>query len=277
MSLTQALFLGVLQGLTEFLPVSSSGHLVLAELLLNFHVDPTDMLGFNVLLHAGSLVALLLVYARTWYTLLMAPFRRDKKNSIMLILLIVATIPGAVAGYFLEATIAMYTQTLLAVGIALAGTACILILGEIQPQRSRSSWHRLLHRGEQKAEPLTIRSAIFIGAAQAIALIPGFSRSGFTISAGRMMGLERKQALDFSFLMAAPIIAGASVLSAINLLTGGLHVPPADLTIPAVIASFATSLFAIVFLRAFVVSRSLAWFSPYLLIASITAIWVALS
>ncbi|MDP6561434.1 MAG: undecaprenyl-diphosphate phosphatase [Candidatus Peribacteraceae bacterium] len=276
MTLLQALFLGILQGLTEFLPISSSGHLVLAELLLNIHIAPQDMQGLNTLLHAGTLLALLIIYSETWIAFAKAPFNNDKHHTTKLVLLVIATIPGAITGFLLEDWIANHFQILICVGLAFGVTGLILLLGECCPSNKQSVWHRLLHPTESEPRKLTTRSSFFIGFAQALALIPGLSRSGLTISAGRMMGLERKDALDFSFLMAVPIIAGASVLAVLDLLTGELKLPSLQITTVAVATSFISSFVAIIFLRKFVVSRSLAWFTPYLFVVSAITIFLSL-
>lgn len=275
MTLLQAFFLGTLQGITEFLPVSSSGHLVLAELLFNVHIDPKDMQGLNTLLHAGTLLALLLVYAKTWIDLAMAPIRNDERNSTKLVLLVIATIPGALSGFFLEDFIALHFQSLLCIGVAFAVTGLVLVLGEMHKHKHHKLLHRLLHPTQSEPRKLTTRSVFFIGFAQAAALVPGLSRSGLTISAGRMMGLDRKDALDFSFLMAVPIIAGASVLALLDLFTGELTLPSSQIITVAIATSFVSSFFAIIFLRKFVISRSLAWFTPYLF--ALSAITIILS
>lgn len=272
MTIAQALFLGLLQGITEFLPISSSGHLVLAELLLHIHIDPKDMQGINTLLHAGTLLALLIVYAQTWINLLMAPIRNDNAHSTKLVLLVIATIPGALAGLFLEDWIALHFQSLLHIGIAFAVTGIVLVLGEMYHRKSHSVIHRLLHPTQDEPRKLTTRSVFFIGFAQAAALIPGLSRSGLTISAGRMIGLDRNDALEFSFLMAVPIIAGASALAVLDIFTGQITLPSIDIMSVAIITSFVSSFIAIIFLRQFVISRSLAWFSPYLILLSVITI-----
>jgi undecaprenyl-diphosphatase len=275
MTLLQALFLGTLQGITEFLPISSSGHLVLAELLFDVHIDPKNMQGLNTLLHAGTLLALLLVYAESWINLFMAPLRNDQNRTAKLVLLVIATIPGALAGFFLEDFIANHFQILLCIGLAFGVTGLVLILGEFCPHKQQSLLHRILHPTQSEPRKLTTRSVFFIGFAQAAALIPGLSRSGLTISAGRMMGLDRKDALDFSFLMAVPIIAGASALAVLDIFTGELILPSLQITVVAVATSFASSFFAIIFLRKFVISRSLAWFAPYLFIISAITIFLS--
>ena len=276
MTLLQALFLGTLQGITEFLPVSSSGHLVLAELLFNISIDPKDMQGLNTLLHAGTLLALLIVYAESWINLMMAPFRKDEKHSAMLVLLVIATIPGALAGFFMEDIIALHLQSLLSLGLAFGVTGLILLLGEFTPHKKQSLRHRLLHPTQSEPRTLTTRSVFFVGFAQALALVPGLSRSGLTISAGRMMGLDRKDALDFSFLMAVPIIAGASVLAVLDIFTGQLILPSLQIISVAVATSFVSSCIAIIFLRKFVIGRSLAWFAPYLFVISAVTIFLAI-
>lgn len=272
MTIVQALFLGTLQGITEFLPISSSGHLVLAELLFDIHIDPKDMQGINTLLHAGTLLALLIVYAETWINVLMAPIRNDNVHSQKLVLLVIATIPGALIGLFLEDWIALHFQSFLYIGIAFAVTGIILILGEMHRNTHHSLVYRLLHPTQNEPRTLTTRSVFFIGCAQAAALIPGLSRSGLTISAGRFMGLDRKDALEFSFLMAVPIIAGASAVSIVDIVTGQITLPSLQIMSVAIVTSFVSSLIAILFLRQFVIGKSLAWFSPYLLLLSVITI-----
>lgn len=277
MTLLQAITLGVLQGLTEFLPVSSSGHLVLGEHLLNVHIEQGNMQVLNILLHAGTLLALLLAYAPVWRDLLLAPWKKDEQSIRRLALLILATFPAAVIGVLFEQVIAGYFQSLLSVGVAFACTGLVLILGECCPNHRDTLLSRLLHPMKQGPHILTTRSALLVGVAQAFALVPGLSRSGLTISTGRLMGLNRKDALDFSFLMATPIIAGASVMSLKDLLSGSVTLPSVTIVTLAVAVSFATSLLAIIFLRSFVVRRSLAWFAPYLFVVAALTVFLHFS
>lgn len=276
MTLLHAFALGLLQGITEFLPVSSSGHLVLAETVLNVHIAPKDLQAINILLHAGTLLALLIAYADIWMNLLLSPFRKDQRHRRVLLLLIIATVPGAVAGFFLEEVIAEHFSKLLCVGIAFAVTGVVLLLGERSGTVRHSVWYRLLHPTVQEPHKLTTRSALFVGVAQAAALIPGLSRSGLTISAGRMMGLDRKDALEFSFLMVVPIIAGAFALSLLDLVSGAVVLPPANIVAVSVATSFVTSLCAILLLRAYVINRSFAWFAPYLFVLSAITIFLSM-
>lgn len=260
MTALQAILLGVLQGLTEFLPVSSSGHLVLAEHLLGFDAGD-DLLAFDIFLHLATLLALLTCLWRTWLRIALAPFTHDKAHLRLLGLLLIGTVPGAVAGFFLEDAIATYTRSPSVVAVLLLGTALILILGE-----------RL--RGVGAVSGLTVPRALLIGLAQACALPPGLSRSGLTISAGRAVGLSRSAALDFSFLLAVPIIAGASIVAGYDVFTGAAALPPMPALIAGMLASFAASVAAILWLRSFVAKRSLAWFAFYLIpVAAFTLVW----
>ena len=272
MPLLTLVLVALIQGITEFLPVSSSGHLVVAEFLFDLHIAPADMQGLNVLLHAGTLLALLITYAETWWHLLRSPFTGQQEHRRVLTLLIVATIPGAFAGFFLEEWMAMHMQTLLSVGLAFAVTGLVLILGEYCGSQQQTLWQRLLHPFADEPRKLTTRSALFVGIVQALALVPGLSRSGLTISTGRMIGLDRSEALHFSFLMAVPIIAGASAMTSVDLLLGTLTLPTTSTMLAALGSSFLSSLGAIIFLRSFVVSRSFAWFAPYLFIVAIVTV-----
>lgn len=252
----QAFILGIVQGLTEFLPVSSSGHLVLVEYFFSVDIDPLSLQGFNVLLHAGTLLALVLLYRERWWRMCAAPFTGDAAHARLLLLLCVATVPGAVAGLLFEEGIARTFGTPLPVGMAFLVTAVVLIVGE---------------RAEQakKVEHLTVLHACFIGVAQACALAPGLSRSGLTISAARVLRVDRREALDFSFLMAVPIIAGATAVSAWHLREGATVLPPLQTVAIGFFAAFVASIFAVQFLRRYVALYSLAWFSWYLVFAGI--------
>ena len=256
MTSLQAFILGVLQGLTELLLVSSSGHLILAESFFDMEIDPLSMLGFNVLLHAGTLLALVLCYFTEWRKLLLSPFTGDATYRRLLILLIIATVPGALAGLAFEDVIAQKLSSPLAVVLAFLVTAAVLLLGE----RSEQS---------RQAEHLTWGRALIIGLAQACALVPGLSRSGCTISAARLFHTTRRDALDFSFLLAVPIIAGATIVSLWHLLAGTVALPAAGIIVVGFVSSFVASILAIRFLRSFVTQHSLAWFSWYLVVISV--------
>ncbi len=253
MTLWQAVIIGMVQGLTEFLPVSSDGHLVLAGILLQIPLDGGDALGFDVLLHGGSLLALLLLYRRTWTALLTGAVSGTNGARRMLGMLAVGTLPGVIAGLWFQDAIGEM-RSLTAAGLGFVVTGVVLIAGEA------------IGRGRaQQEERVTVPRALSIGIAQAAAILPGVSRSGSTISVGRALGMDRKAALDFSFLLAAPIIAGAVAKTLLDAWTGAVLFPPVAPSVAGFLASFAVSVLAIHLLRLLVAQRSLALFSWYLL------------
>jgi undecaprenyl-diphosphatase len=246
-----ALLLGLLQGITEFLPISSDGHLVVVETLGGLGI-PSQLLGFDVLLHLGSLLALLACYPDAWWRLARAPFTRDGAHTRLLLLLMLATLPAVVIGPFAERWIAEQTRTVTFAAVGFIATGVLLFLAELFPQRRGLSG-------------VGAWDALFIGVAQACALLPGVSRSGMTAGLGRLLGLTRSTAVDFSFLMAVPVIAGAVLFMSGNVLTGAAALPPSPVTVVGVLSSFGASVLAILFLRRLVQKHSLAWFALYLL------------
>lgn len=232
MTYAQSILLGALQGLGEFLPISSSAHLVLAPWLLRFD-DPG--LSFDVALHLGTLVAIAAVYASRWASILKdAALEPRGAGGRKLGLLALATIPGAVAGVLLEkaADHAFRSPALVAVNLIVFGF--IMLWAEAIGEKT-AGWIES-----------TFGKAGAIGAAQALALAPGVSRSGATMTAGLFLGMTRESAAEFSFLLSAPIIAGAAVLKL-------HHLSGADITGPflcGIAVSALTGWFAIrAFLR----------------------------
>ncbi|NYZ78359.1 undecaprenyl-diphosphate phosphatase [Candidatus Micrarchaeota archaeon] len=187
MDLIQALLLGALQGITEWLPVSSSGHLVLVQHF--FGVSASVF--FYVALHLGTLAAVALFFRRQIVDL----FLRERK---MLVLLVLASIPAALAGFLLRDFFASLFSSVLAVGIAFVFTGCLLYATK------RASGNN----------GLNARNSLLIGLLQAVSIIPGVSRSGATISAGLLAGVEKKKATTFSFLLSIPVILGAAAFEA---------------------------------------------------------------
>lgn len=260
MTLFHAFVLGLVQGFTEFLPISSDGHLVVVGMLLSRALAGKAALGFDVFLHGASLCALILLYGRTWWRLLRAPFVGDRKNAWVLFLLFLTVIPGAVAGLLLEDIVAVTLRSRIAAGYGFLATACVLLLGEwIGVQRAMRADHRAL----------SVVQALLLGVAQAIAILPGVSRSGLTISAGRVCGLSRRQALDFSFLMAVPIIAGATLVTTLEWMQGDFTLPVLSVSLIGFASSFVASVLAIITLRRWIAYFSLAWFAVYLIPLSV--------
>lgn len=185
--MVEAIVQGFIQGLTEFLPVSSSGHLVLAQHLFRFDaLDPA----FNVFVQGGTIVSLLAYYAPR--------LNKIKLTPQYIGLLVLATIPAAIAGVVLEDKIDTLFSGLdgLAVGFFLT-TICVGVTYWVRP----------------KAETLTLRTAVLIGLAQAVAILPSLSRSGATIGVALMLGVTSSAAFDFSFLLSVPVMVGSTVLS----------------------------------------------------------------
>ena len=212
MTIFQALVLGLLQGLTEFLPVSSSAHLSLAPYLFGWQ-DPG--LAFDVALHFGTLVAVLWFFRKEWGQLIAAAVsiitsrKVDTAEKKRVIFLIIATIPGAIGGLLLEkkAETVFRAPALTATALIVMG----IILWIVDKVASQ----------ERKLDGMTAMDAFLIGSAQVIALIPGVSRSGSTMTAGRALKLDRQSAAVFSFLMSMPIIAAAVILKGPEVLKGG--------------------------------------------------------
>lgn len=266
--LSHALFLGALQGFTEFLPISSSGHLALAELFFGIRAPARDLQGFEVLLHAGTLFALLVFYRRVWGRLARAMLSaRDRHARRVLLLLFAATAPGAVAGALLaDAFEAMRSPTALAAGFVFS--AIVLLLA-----RTCDGVAPTLREEEEEIIRVTPLQALLIGMAQAFALVPSVSRSAVTASAGCAVGLDRRSSLDFSFLIAMPIIAGAVVWMLLGSVGQTLVLPPLSVSCAGFLAAFGSSLLAIIFLRVFVARRSLAFFALYLLPLAGVILW----
>ncbi|HXN85041.1 MAG TPA: undecaprenyl-diphosphatase UppP [Candidatus Binataceae bacterium] len=253
----QAIILGMVQGLTEFLPVSSSAHLILIPWLFGWK-DPG--LAFDVALHLGSLLALLIYYWREWANMALSIVRPDPPKRRMLVLLIVASIPGAVFGLLLEKqaeTSFRDHKAIIALTLGLMGV--VLWIADV------------IGRNRKKIDQLTFGDAILIGLSQALAIIPGVSRSGATITTGRLLAVERQDAANFSFLMATPIIAGAGLHEMPKIVHGGINA----VLIGGFVSSAVFSLIAIAALINFVRKRTYQPFAWYRIAIAIFIIAVA--
>src|SRR5436190_6862091 len=216
----QALIMGVVQGLTEFLPVSSSGHLIIVPYLFGWTDPFITSAAFSVMLHVGTLLALLIYFRAEWLRLVPAGLATIRDRSLagdpdrkLAWLLVVATLPAALAGFLLNDILEKAVREPGLVAVMLVIGAAILWLAD--------RWGGLT----KGIGDITFPLAFGIGAAQALALVPGISRSGVSISAGRFAGLAREPAARFSFLMATPVIAGAAIFELRKLATGAAGVP----------------------------------------------------
>ena len=211
MDISEIIILGLVQGLTEFLPVSSSGHLVAVRLL--FGVSDVEGSVFDTFLHLGTLLAVMTYYWRVWWGMIWSVIRIDQESSgkqELATKLVLATVPAAVVGYFWQDYIASAFRSNVSVAFGLVVTATMLMLIDLLATPSKEN------------KRAGFADAIIIGAVQVLALVPGISRSGTTIVAGRARGLSKKQAVTFSFLLSAPIIAGAGLASVGDIVNGGM-------------------------------------------------------
>jgi undecaprenyl-diphosphatase len=193
-----ATLLGTIQGLSEFLPISSSAHLVAVPWLFGWDKSPLNSLTYDVALHLGTASALLAFFGRDWLRMTMAAARPRTADGRLFWLIALASMPGAVAGYLLDDLASSNLRLPALIAGPLAAMGAVLYLVD-----SRAD-------GRRSIEELRIRDALAVGVAQAVALIPGVSRSGATLTVGRMRSLDRASAARFSFLLALPITVGAA-------------------------------------------------------------------
>ena len=195
MTYLSIIILAVIQGLTEFLPVSSSGHLALAGMVLNV---PEGDITFEIVLHLGTLMAVLAVYGRDLVELVAGVIKGEKESLVLAGLLLIGSIPAGVVGYLLADSIESIFSNPLLVSVMLLITGSVLFSTGFMKNGNRDN--------------PTFKGSFIIGVSQALALMPGISRSGFTISTGLLAGIRREKAARFSFLLSVPAIAGAAIL-----------------------------------------------------------------
>lgn len=254
-----AALLGIVQGLTEFLPVSSHAHLVIGQRVLG--ADPARFgLPFDVAVHIGTLAAVLIYFAGTWIELLRGLFAGRWRLPLLLAL---GTVPAVIAGLALEDAEPGLRQIPVIVVTLVIGSIVFLVVERLATQR-------------RDITGIGWIDAVVIGAAQAIALFPGISRSGITISAGLAIGLTRADATRFSFLLSTPVIAGAIAKTLLDASAAELLAHP-DIVGVGIVTSFVSGIAAVAFLMSFMRQHSLAWFVPYrLALAAGLVLWAAL-
>jgi len=253
MTILQAIVFGAVQGLTEFLPVSSTAHLILLPWFMGW---PDPGLAFDVALHLGTLVALLLYFRADWIALISSALgilrgRTQTPNARMAMLIIGATIPGAAAGALFEHKVedALRAPQLIAAMLIVMGL--VLVAAEIVGRRKKG------------LDDLSWGDAITVGIAQAFAIVPGVSRSGSTISAGLFLSLKRDAAARFSFYLSAPIIAGAVAKKTLDILKSGLAVDQLNPFIIGIVASGIVGYLAIAFLMRYLQTHNTYLFVIY--------------
>ena len=269
----QALIMGLVQGLTEFLPVSSSGHLVLVPWLFGWTDPFINSVAFTVVLHMGTLVALLAFFWRDWVTLIPAGLAaiRDRSlkgdpNRKMAFLLVVATIPAVLVGPIFESKLEDLVREPARIALMLCVGAAILWLADRWGSKQRDE------------TSLTFRESLGIGVAQVVALVPGISRSGISISAGLFLGLNREAAARFSFLMATPVIGGAGIWEARKFLTNEAGPSPeTNVIVIGFVAALIAGFLAVRFMLEFLKRQPLTGFVVYRVVAAILVYIVLLS
>jgi undecaprenyl-diphosphatase len=263
--LIKAVLLGILQGLTEFFPISSSGHLVIVEHLMSFN---RAGLAFEVFVHFGTLLAVVWVFRKEIFKMITAipavfkltsPELADAKKSYVLLdlYIIIASIPAALIGIAFEDQIAMiFEDHAFAFGMLFI-TGLIVWSSRYAPEKGRA---------------ISTGSAFLIGCAQAVAILPGISRSGSTIVTGLWLGIPREQAAKFSFLMSVPVIFGATILKARDIFLNPL--PSSDLgyLFLASLAAMISGYFAIRWLLAIIRRKKMEWFGIYCIVISMSGL-----
>ena len=240
MSIVHAIILGIVQGITEFLPISSSGHLIIVETLLGLQVE--ELKDFDIALHVGTLLAILIY------------FRRDLLNVKWWPLLILGSVPAAFIGFLFEDQIDALFRNGISVTLIMIGVGLLFFI----PQRTNN-------------KPLTPLRALLIGCAQAFAIIPGVSRSGSTLFTAMQLGMNREEAARFSFLLGAIAIAGAGLLKALDVEALTVEIP---ILAAGFVSAFVSGLLVVHFLLRFLKKHGLQVFGVYRILAGLLFLWI---
>lgn len=267
MSWLAAALLGVMQGLTEFLPVSSSAHLVLARAFFGWNVDEGAFgLAFDVALHVGTLVAILIYFRRDIAVMLAGlpeALSADRGPAKVGRVIAIGTIPMVIVGLLFASWLEEHMRTPAVIAVTLTLGALWLLAAERFGARTRDE------------DALTAGGALLVGTAQASALIPGMSRSGSTISMAMLLGLTRESAARFSFLLGVPAIGAAAAKEGIHIVKTGMTAHDAGLFAVGMITSTAVGFLTIKFFLKYLTGHSLNVFAYYrLALAAVTAVWL---
>ena len=253
----KTIILGIIQGIGEFLPISSSAHLILVPYLLGWE---QSSMAFDIALHFGTLAAVLVIFFNDWWRLFIGAVNKitKKKESFdnkMFWYLVLATVPGAVIGFLLDDIVEnIFRESIILISCSLAIMGILIYLGD--------KWADKHYRIETDFEHISLIQALLIGLSQALAIIPGFSRSGTTILTARLLGLSKTAATKFTFLLSVPIIAGATILEVGNL---ELSIE----TFMGVFIAFVVGIFSIKFLLNYIKKHDFSVFAVYRVIFAI--------
>ena len=251
MSVFRAIILGIVQGIAEFLPISSSAHLIIVPYLLGWE---ESSLAFDVALHFGTMMAVLVIFFKDWWNLFIGAIKdiKTKKKSTngkMFWYLIVATVPAALAGLLLDDVIEnVIRNKIWIIALALAIMGVLIYLGD--------KWASHHYKKEKKFGDISLKDAIVVGISQAFAVVPGFSRSGTTILTGRLMGISKEAITKFTFLMSVPVICGATILKVSDLVF-------TKEVIIGIVSSFAMGVLSIKFLLNYIKKHDFSVFAFY--------------
>lgn len=257
MDIIKSIILGIVQGVGEFLPISSSAHLVLVPYLFGWEESG---LAFDVALHFGTLLAVLAIFFRDWWNLFIGAVKKvtkkeDSTENKMFWYLIVATVPGALVGFVLDDIIEnVFRRQIWLIALALAIMGVCIYLGD--------KWASKHYKKETGFQEISLKQAFVVGCSQALAVIPGFSRSGTTILAGRLMGISKEAVTKFTFLLSVPIIFGATILK-VSDLTLSLDV------FVGVFTSFVVGILSIKFLLSYIKKHDFSIFAFYRVILAL--------
>ena len=270
MTLLQSIILGIIQGLTEFLPISSSAHLVITPYILNWQIPAQEAFIFDILVQLGTLLAVIVYFRKDLYRIIIGvinglvhkrPF--SEPSSRLGWMLVLATIPAVVAGVLFKEPVERAFGSPVVTGLLLFGTTALLVIAELVGKRTR------------QIETTSWMDALIIGLFQVISLLPGISRSGSTISGGMIRNLERQGAARFSFLMSVPVMLGAGSLAIFDL----IKLPSFSAQIPTLVAGFISSAvvgyLSIRWLLAYLVNRRLYPFAIYCVVVSTSVLLIS--
>ncbi len=268
MTILEAIVLGIVEGLTEFLPVSSTGHLTIAEELLGLPIDSDAVTGFTAVVQSGAILSVLLFFRTDIAKLLRAGARgvrsaeaRHTPEWRLFLAVVVGSIPIGIAGLLFKDVISGDLRSLWVVAAALILWSPVMVYAERRA------------RGERGERDMTVRDGVIIGAVQAISLIPGVSRSGATISAGLLSGFDRVAATRLAFFLSIPALTAAGIYQLPDALSGGVGVTA---TIVGTVVAFVVAYASVAWLLRFVAHHSIAAFVPYRVAVGVIII-VALS
>ncbi|WP_114750793.1 undecaprenyl-diphosphate phosphatase [Pleomorphovibrio marinus] len=263
MTVFEAIILGIVQGLTEFLPVSSSGHLEIASVILGSRSLPEESLMFTVVVHFATALSTIVVFRKDILEILKGLFQfKWNEESIFSLKIILSMIPAVVVGVFFEEELEqVFGGKIVFVGFMLLVTAVLLFLAD---------------KAKNTDKPVSFKDAFLVGLAQAVAMLPGISRSGATISASVLLGIDKGRAARFSFLMVLPLIIGKIGK---DLLEGSLAYENEQFGTMAIafVAAFVAGLFACSWMIQLVKQSKLTYFSVYCLVVGLLAIISGLS